>query len=95
MSSGVLISYMHTSYQMGRNLCDFIISYFVLNTLKYQEKININCTTVNVDIFACINFCGFMKMGNLACIKIRVLSITGSLGYYNSNFRGVYIFADI
>ena len=51
--------------------------------------------TVNVDIFACISFRGFMKMDNFACIKIRVLSITGSLDYHKSNFRGVYIFADI
>ena len=36
--------------------------------------------TVNVDIFACIKFRGFMKMGNFACIKIRVLCIIGSLG---------------
>ena len=50
---------------------------------------------MNVDIFACINFRGFMKMGNFACIKIRVLCVIGSLGYYNSNFRGVHIFADI
>ena len=28
--------------------------------------------TVNVDIFACIHFRGFMKMGNFARIKIRV-----------------------
>ena len=34
--------------------------------------------TVNVDIFTCIHFHGFMKMGNFTCIKIRVLSITGS-----------------
>ena len=32
--------------------------------------------TVDVDIFACIDFRGFMKMDNFACIKIRVLSIT-------------------
>ena len=31
-------------------------------------------------------------MGNLACIKIRLLSIIGSLGYYKSNFQGVHIF---
>ena len=35
---------------------------------------------VNVDIFACINFRDFMKMGNFACIKIHVLCIIGSLG---------------
>ena len=36
-----------------------------------------------------------MKMGNFVCIKIRVLSIISSLGSYQSNFRGVHIFADI
>ena len=51
--------------------------------------------TVNVDIFACIHFRRFMKMVNFACIKIRVSSITGSLGYYRSNFRCVNISADI
>ena len=51
--------------------------------------------TVNVDIFACINFRGFMKIGNFACIKIRVISTKGSLGFNDSNFQGVYIFADI
>ena len=50
---------------------------------------------MNVDIFACINFGEFMKMGNFARIKIRVSSITVSLGYFKSNFRGVHIFADI
>ena len=51
--------------------------------------------TVNVDIFACINFCGFMKLGNFACIKIRVLCIIGSIGFNKCNFRGVHIFSDI
>ena len=51
--------------------------------------------TVNVDISACIHFRGFMKMGNFACIKIRVLSTNDSLGYNDSNFHSVYIFADI
>ena len=50
---------------------------------------------MNVDIFACIHFRGFMKIGSFACIKIRVLCIIGSLGLYKSNFRGVHIFADI
>ena len=44
---------------------------------------------MNVDIFACINFRGFMKMdnfrgfmkmGNFPRIKIRVLCTIGSLG---------------
>ena len=52
-------------------------------------------STVNVDIFACINFRGFMKMANFACIRIRVLCIIGSLGLYKSNFRCVHNFADI
>ena len=51
--------------------------------------------TVNVDIFACINLRGFMKMGYFACIRIRVLRIISSLGYYKNNFRGLHIFADI
>ena len=50
---------------------------------------------VNVDTLACINFCGFMKMGNFTRIKIHVLSITGSIGYYKSNFLSVHIFVDI
>ena len=60
-----------------------------------KATIPINPVTVNVDIFACINFREIMKMGNFACIKIRVLSITGSLWYYKSNFRGVHNFANI
>ena len=47
--------------------------------------------TVNVDIFTCINFHVFIKMGNFSCIKIRVLSIFDSLGCYKSYFRGVHI----
>ena len=31
------------------------------------------CFTVNVDIFACINFRRLMKMGNFACIKFAFL----------------------
>ena len=50
---------------------------------------------MNVDIFVCINFRGFMKIGNFTYIKIRVLGMKGSLGFYKSNFRGVHIFADI
>ena len=51
--------------------------------------------TVNVDIFACIHFCGIMKMGDFARIKIRVFSTNESLGYNDSNFHSVYIFKDI
>ena len=50
---------------------------------------------MNVVIFACVNIRKSMKMDNFACIKIRVLSISGSLGYFKSNFQGVNIFANI
>ena len=36
-----------------------------------------------------------MKMDNFACIKIHVLSITGTLWYYKNNFLGVHIFTNI
>ena len=49
--------------------------------------------TVNVDIFACINFRGFDKMGNFARIKIRVFSILCSLSYDKCIFHVEYIFA--
>ena len=48
-----------------------------------------------MNIFTCINIRGFVKMGNFACIKLHVLSIIGSLGFHQSNFRGVHIFADV
>ena len=50
-----------------------------LKIISYKKKEKKN--TVNVDIFACIHFREIMKMGNFASIKIRVLSITGSLWY--------------
>ena len=34
-------------------------------------------------------------MDDVTCTRIRVLIITGSLGYYKSNFQDVHIFADI
>ena len=55
------------------------------------EKYN----TVNIDIFACTNFHGFIKMVNFVCIKILVFSTNDSLGHNDSNFHSVYIFADI
>ena len=58
-------------------------------------KLKGKLSTVNVDIFACINFRGFMKIGNFACINIRIFSTNSSLGFNDSNFQGVYIFADI
>ena len=50
---------------------------------------------MNIDIFACINFRGFVKIDNFARIQICVLSKIGSLGFYKSNFREIHIFADI
>ena len=32
-----------------------------------------------------------MKLRNFVCIKIHVLCIIGSIGYYKSNFQGVHI----
>ena len=52
-------------------------------------------STVNVDISTCINFREFMKTVHFACIKICVLSITGSLCCHKSNFHCVYIIAHI
>ena len=46
---------------------------------------------MNEDIFVCMNFRLFTKKGNFAWIKIHVLRIIGSLGYYKSNFHGVHI----
>ena len=57
--------------------------------LNILNRSNIN--TVNADIFAWIHFRGFTKIGFLACIKIRVLSINGSLGYHLSNVHGVHM----
>ena len=51
--------------------------------------------TVNVDIFTCITFCVFTKIGNFTWIKIHVLRMIGSLCYYNSNFHDAHIFVDI
>ena len=47
---------------------------------------------MNLDIFAYINFRGFMKIDNFARIKICALSITGSIGYYKINFHSSRIF---
>ena len=48
--------------------------------------------TLKVDIFACINFAYLYKKDNFACIKIRVLSIFDSSGYYKSNLQSVHFF---
>ena len=61
---------------------------------KEEETLTENVGTIlyYCDTFACINFRGFMKMGNFPWIKICVLSTTGSLGFYDSNFHSVYNF---
>ena len=51
--------------------------------------------TVNVDIFACRNFPVFTKMDNFTWIKIPILRMIGSLGFYKSDVHGVHIFFDI
>ena len=43
-------------------------------------------STVNVDIFTCMNIRGFKKIRNFARIKIHVLSINGSIGYHKKYF---------
>ena len=73
-------------------ICILIYSYILTDIDTYTF---VHTYTVNVDIFTCIHFLGFMEVGNFACIKIRVLSIIGPLGYYKSDFRGEHNFADI
>ena len=65
----------------------------ILTSCNFKCLIISHINTLNVDIFACIHFCGFMKIGNFACIKIR--SLTCSLGYSKSNFQEVHIFSRI
>ena len=79
--------YIHGNLGQGR-LCWYIYIYIML-------KQSVLPNTVNVDIFKCIHFHGFMIMSNFACIQIHVLSIIVSWGCYTSNFRGVHIFLDI
>ena len=70
------------------------MEYFLKLTRDITFRGNMG-TTVNVYIFTCINFLGFLKMGNFTCIKIRGLNIIGTIVYFKSNFRDVHIFADI
>ena len=60
-----------------------------------ESMATVKTITVKVDIFECLNFRGFIKMGNFMCIKIHVFSITSSLCYYKCNFHDVHIFTDI
>ena len=69
-----------------------LLFFYMINMTEKNECYK---PTLNVDIFACTNLREFMKMGNFACIIIHVLSKTGSLWYYKSNFQGKHIFADI
>ena len=82
------------SYLLSTHISEFTLHAVVFTLSRQMLHFKI-LYTVNVDIFACINFRGFMKMVNFACIKIRVSSITGALGYYRSNFRCVHISVDI
>ena len=50
---------------------------------------------MNVDIFVCIYFLAFPKIGNFARIIIRVFNMFASMWHYKSYFHDVHIFADI
>ena len=50
---------------------------------------------MNIDIFACVNFRVFPKIGNFAEIYIHVFDILTSMLHYNSYFHDVHIFTDI
>ena len=64
---------------------------------KVSNMLDIECwpTTVNVDIFSCIHFRVFPKIGNFAEIYIRVFDILASMLHYNSYFHDVHIYAEI
>ena len=49
--------------------------------------------TVKIDIFECVYFREFMKMGNFAYIRIYILSIIGFFAY--CYFQVVHIFTGI
>ena len=50
---------------------------------------------MNVDIFACIHFRAFPKIGNFTQIDIPVFDIFASMWHYKSYFHDVHFFADI
>ena len=50
---------------------------------------------MNVDIFACIDFGIFPKIGNFVEIYIHVFDILASKLHHNSYFNDVHIFANI
>ena len=50
----------------------------VLGLSSLRKNPELPIITVNLDIFVCTNFRRFTKIGNFACIRIRVLSITCS-----------------
>ena len=51
--------------------------------------------TVNVDIFAHVNFRAVPKIGDFAQKNIHVFDIFASMWHYKSYFHDVHIFADI
>ena len=82
-----------------RNIAQWVLAFTVVgkerescNTIADtgRDQVNRDLCTVNVDNFACIHFRGFKKMGNFACVKIRVFSTNNSLGYNDSNFQCIY-----
>ena len=78
-------------------MCTIIYNFQVLTVCQGipESMATVKTITVNVDIFECLNFRGFIIMGNFMCIKIRLFSITSSLCYYKCNFHDVHIFTDI
>ena len=56
------------------------------NNVSHVHANATHLSTVNVDIFTCINFLRFDKMGNFTKIFIRILSVLCSLGCDKCNF---------
>ena len=53
-------------------------------------------STVNVDIFACIHFRAFLKIGNFSQIYFfAFFDIATSMWHYKSYFHAVYTYANI
>ena len=50
--------------------------------------------TVNVDIFMCMNFHEFAKIGNFARIYIRAFEIIVYIWHNKGCFHDIHIFAD-
>ena len=62
------------SFELGWVVCLKLLGLYALENNAYSTFKGTkpwSSHNVNVDIFACINFSEFMKIGNFACIKIR------------------------